>query len=44
MGFDILQTCIILFQMICVVIVFAYLFTRSRFFLEILEHRPTLAS
>jgi len=44
MGFDILQTSILLFQMICVVIVFAYLFTRSRFFLEILEHRPTLAS
>jgi sigma-B regulation protein RsbU (phosphoserine phosphatase) len=44
MDINILQTCILLFQMICVVIVFAYLFTRSRFFMEVLEHRPTLAT
>jgi phosphoserine phosphatase RsbU/P len=44
MDLNVLQTCTQLFQMICVVIVFAYLFTRSRFFLEILEHRPALAT
>jgi phosphoserine phosphatase RsbU/P len=44
MDLNILQTCILLFQMICVIIVFAYLFTRSRFFIEVLEHRPTLAT
>jgi len=44
MDLNILQTCILLFQMICVVIVFAYLFTRSRFFSEVLERRPALAT
>lgn len=44
MDFNLLQTSVLLFQMICVVIVFAYLFTRSRFFIEILERRPTFAS
>jgi sigma-B regulation protein RsbU (phosphoserine phosphatase) len=42
MEFNILQSCITLFQMICVIIVFAYLFTRSRYFLEILEKKPSL--
>jgi len=41
---DLLQTFITLFQMICVVIVFAYLFTRSRFFLEVLEHHPVITT
>lgn len=44
MDLSLLPTFILLFQMICVVIVFAYLFTRSRFFLEVLEKRPTLAT
>ena len=44
MDLNILQTCILLFQMICVIIVFAYLFTRSRFFIEVLERRPALAT
>ncbi|MDO9326343.1 MAG: SpoIIE family protein phosphatase [Methanoregula sp.] len=42
MEINILQSSITLFQMICVIIVFAYLFTRSRYFLEILEKRPSL--
>ncbi len=40
MDLSLLQTCLMLFQMICVVMVFAYLFTRSRYFIEVLEHRP----
>ncbi|HEX3001349.1 MAG TPA: SpoIIE family protein phosphatase [Methanoregula sp.] len=44
MDLTILQTFVLLFQMICVVIVFAYLFTRSRFFLEILENHPLLGT
>jgi sigma-B regulation protein RsbU (phosphoserine phosphatase) len=44
MDLNILQTCILLFQMICVVIVFAYLFTRSRFFSEVLERHPAVAT
>jgi sigma-B regulation protein RsbU (phosphoserine phosphatase) len=42
MDTNLLQTFITLFEMICVVIVFAYLFTRSRFFTEVLEHHPTI--
>ena len=42
MESNIIQSIITLFQMICVIIVFAYLFTRSRYFLEILEKRPSL--
>jgi phosphoserine phosphatase RsbU/P len=37
METSILQSSITLFQMICVIIVFAYLFTRSRYFNEVLE-------
>jgi len=44
MDSSIFQTFVLLSQMICVVIVFAYLFTRSRFFLEILENRPLLGT
>lgn len=44
MDLSILQTCVLLFQMICVIIVFAYLFTRSRFFIEVIERRPTLST
>jgi len=44
MEISILQSLITLFQMICVIIVFAYLFTRSKYFLEVLEHRPTLST
>ncbi|MFA5222632.1 MAG: SpoIIE family protein phosphatase [Methanoregula sp.] len=42
MEFSIVQSIITLFQMICVIIVFAYLFTRSRYFQEILEKKPSL--
>jgi sigma-B regulation protein RsbU (phosphoserine phosphatase) len=42
MEINILQSSITLFQMICVIIVFAYLFTRSRYFLEILEKKPSI--
>jgi phosphoserine phosphatase RsbU/P len=42
MEFNIVQSIITLFQMICVIIVFAYLFTRSRYFQEILEKKPSL--
>ena len=42
MEFNIVQSLITLFQMICVIIVFAYLFTRSRYFQEILEKKPSL--
>ena len=44
MDTSLLQTFLMLFEMICVVIVFAYLFTRSRFFVEVLEHRPMLST
>jgi phosphoserine phosphatase RsbU/P len=42
MEVNIIQSLITLFQMICVIIVFAYLFTRSKYFLEVLEHHPTI--
>jgi sigma-B regulation protein RsbU (phosphoserine phosphatase) len=42
MEFNIIQSIITLFQMICVIIVFAYLFTRSRYFQEILDKKPSL--
>ncbi|MDD1719373.1 MAG: SpoIIE family protein phosphatase [Methanoregulaceae archaeon] len=41
---DLSQILITLFQMICVVMVFAYLFTRSRFFVEVLEDRQSLVT
>ena len=40
----IFQNLLTLFQMICVIIVFAYLFTRSRYFLEVLEHRASIGT
>lgn len=42
MEANVVQSLITLFQMICVIIVFAYLFTRSRYFQEILEKKPSL--
>ena len=44
MDLSIPQTFLMLFEMICVVIVFAYLFTRSRFFVEVLEHHPMVST
>jgi sigma-B regulation protein RsbU (phosphoserine phosphatase) len=44
MEAGIFESIITLFQMICVIIVFAYLFTRSRYFLEVFEHRATLST
>jgi phosphoserine phosphatase RsbU/P len=42
MDLSIFGSCVLLFQMICVVIVFAYLFTRSKYFIEVLEHHPAI--
>ena len=42
MAFSILSSCIVLLQLICVIIVVAYLLTRSRIFPEILDGHPTL--
>jgi sigma-B regulation protein RsbU (phosphoserine phosphatase) len=44
MDTGILESVITLFQMICVIMVFAYLFTRSRYFREVFEHRATLST
>jgi len=41
MDTGLLADCVKLFEMVSVVMVIAYLFSRSRFYLEILEHRPT---
>ena len=41
METGILESIITLFLMICVIIVFAYLFTRSRYFVEVFEHHVT---
>jgi sigma-B regulation protein RsbU (phosphoserine phosphatase) len=41
MDFTILQDSLVLLQMICVIVVVAYLVTRSRYFAEVLEGRPT---
>ncbi|MDO9326142.1 MAG: LytS/YhcK type 5TM receptor domain-containing protein, partial [Methanoregula sp.] len=35
---------VLLFQMACVVFLFAYLFAKSRFYLQVLEHRATLVT
>ena len=40
----IIQNSVTSFMLICVIIVFASVFIRSRFFTEIYEHRPTLAT
>jgi len=44
MDTGILESLITLFQMICVIMIFAYLFTRSRYFIEVFEHRATLST
>ncbi|MCK9631468.1 MAG: SpoIIE family protein phosphatase [Methanoregula sp.] len=44
METNIVQSIITLFQMICVIIVFAYLFTRSRVFQEILGKKPSFTT
>jgi len=35
---------LLLFQMTCVLFLFAYIFSKSRFYTQILEHRATLAT
>lgn len=40
MDLSILSSFVLLTQMICVVIVVAYLFTRSHYFIEVAEHHP----
>ena len=37
-----LETFLVLFQMICVIAVVAYIFTRSRFFAEVLDGHPLI--
>ena len=44
MDLTIIQNSVILFQILCVIIVFATIFMRSRFFKEIFEHRPKLTT
>ncbi|MFA4877294.1 MAG: SpoIIE family protein phosphatase [Methanoregula sp.] len=44
MDTGIFESLITLFQMICVIMVFAYLFTRSRYFTEVFEHRATFST
>ena len=44
MDTGILESLLTLFQMICVIMIFAYLFTRSRYFIEVFEHRATLST
>jgi phosphoserine phosphatase RsbU/P len=44
MEAGILESVITLFQMICVIMVFAYLFTRSRYFTEVFEHHAGLGT
>jgi sigma-B regulation protein RsbU (phosphoserine phosphatase) len=44
MDTGIFDSLITLFQMICVIMIFAYLFTRSRYFTEVFEHRATIGT
>ncbi|MFA4876520.1 MAG: LytS/YhcK type 5TM receptor domain-containing protein [Methanoregula sp.] len=43
MAVTLVEEFILLFQMACVVFLFAYLFSKSRFYTQILEHRASLA-
>lgn len=43
MAVTLVSEFVLLFQMACVVFLFAYLFSRSRFFIQVLEHRASLA-
>ena len=42
MAAGIVENLITLFQMICVIMIFAYLFSRSRYFTEVFENRATI--
>lgn len=42
MDLTLLAEFVLLFQMACVVFLFAYIFSKSRFYTAVLEHRPTL--
>jgi PAS domain S-box-containing protein len=42
MALLLVQEFITLFEMACVVVLFAYLFTRSRLFIEVLENKPAI--
>jgi PAS domain S-box-containing protein len=44
MAVTLFQEFILLFQMACVVFLFAYLFSKSRFYEQVLEHRTTIAT
>jgi PAS domain S-box-containing protein len=44
MAVTLFQEFVLLFQMACVVFLFAYLFSKSRFYEQILEHRATIAT
>jgi PAS domain S-box-containing protein len=44
MAVTLLEEFLLLFQMACVVFLFAYLFSKSRFYTRVLEHRATIAT
>ncbi|NMB79882.1 MAG: PAS domain S-box protein, partial [Methanomicrobiales archaeon] len=44
MAVTLLAEFVLLFQMACVVFLFAYLFSKSRFYEQVLEHRTTIAT
>jgi PAS domain S-box-containing protein len=44
MPVSLLEEFVLLFQMACVVFLFAYLFSKSRFYTQVIEHRATLAT
>lgn len=44
MDLMIIQSSVTLFEILCVIIVFASIFMRSRFFNEVFEHHPTLVT
>ena len=44
MAVSLFSEFVLLFQMACVVFLFAYLFAKSRFFEQVLDHRATLAT
>jgi len=44
MAFALFEEFVLLFQMACVVFLFAYLFSKSRFYTRVLEHRATIAT
>ena len=44
MPVSLFEEFVLLFQMACVIFLFAYLFSKSRFYTQVIEHRATLAT